>query len=492
MASQRPIPQPPRTPTPPPEDEAQRSAGLESQAAGLGFSVMRDTRSSAAIARDSNALSPTSAEFPLSGGSNLSIRPSPTTTDYALYSPIEDAAGDSQPSTAGLSAPNKSPFNFTPIQYSAGGKSAGSIGKSGMGQRRGHRYKHSSISHQIFLEPAPKAPLQLPASLPLPTPRECWKSMSREQTSRLAWCFCHLFIAGYVQWNAASSLSLTSLSRLLFFDAVGAFICVGVDVWSNFEVWKRTSIRHPFGLERADVLAGFGMAILLAFMGLDLISHGAQHALENQGGHEAHRSHSHGRVSAGAVDADVALSIIATLVSALGLGNHKRIGRSVRIDAIKSLPGLMKNPSHALTLSVSTALLILPLLSVQMYGWLDGGISLVVAAAMCFLGARLGVSLGSVLLMSYRDPEKKLADVLRAIESDPAVSKVEESGFWQVHYGLRMANLKLRCRRAGMNDEGIARLRERVSNVVKNELGGVYGGGGAKWEVSTQISLDRD
>ncbi|KAI9689738.1 MAG: Endoplasmic reticulum zinc transporter [Bathelium mastoideum] len=489
MADQRPIPQPPRTPTPPPEDESQ-SAGIEAQAAGFGFSVIPE-RSVAPI-RDPNTLSPTSAEFP-SGASNASSRPSPTITDYALYSPTMPL-GDSQPSTGGLptSGSAKSPFNFTPVQYSVGGRSVGSLGKSGMGQRRGHRYKHSSISHQIFLEPAPKAPLQLPASLPLPTPRECWKSMSREQTSRLAWCFCHLFTAAYVQWNAAGSLSLTALSRLLFFDAVGAFVCAGVDVWSNFEVWKRSSIRHPFGLERADVLAGFGCAILLAFMGLDLLSHGAQHALENQGGHEAHRSHAHERVSAGAVDFDVLLSVVATLVSALGLGNHKRIGRSVRIGAIENLPGLMKNPSHALTLSVSVTLLVLPLLSVKMYGWLDGGISLVVAVAMVFLGARLGTSLGGVLLMSFSDPGKKLTGVLQSIETDPSVSRVEEAGFWQVHYGLCMANLKLRCWRSGMTDEGLMRLRDRVSNVVRSRLGGAYGSGGAKWEVSTHISFERD
>lgn len=128
MADRRPIPQPPRTPTPPPEDQPQQSAGLEAQAAEFGFSVIPEH--SAIPARDPNALSPTSAEFP-SGGSNASGRPSPTATDYALYSPMEPPS-DSQSSTAALSGGGsvKSPFNFTPVQYSAGGRSAGSIGKS--------------------------------------------------------------------------------------------------------------------------------------------------------------------------------------------------------------------------------------------------------------------------------------------------------------------------------------------------------------------------
>jgi len=71
--------------------------------------------------------------------------------------------------------------------------------------------------------------------------------MSREQTLRLAWCFCHLFVAGYVQWNAQGSLAVTALSHLVFYDAIGAFLCAGVEVLGNFEVWKRSTIRQPFG-----------------------------------------------------------------------------------------------------------------------------------------------------------------------------------------------------------------------------------------------------
>lgn len=61
------------------------------------------------------------------------------------------------------------------------------------------------------------------------------------------WCFCHLAVAGFVLWSARDSLALTVLSRLLFFDALGAFLCVAVDIGNNFEMWKRSSIRHPFG-----------------------------------------------------------------------------------------------------------------------------------------------------------------------------------------------------------------------------------------------------
>ena len=113
--------------------------------------------------------------------------------------------------------------------------------------RRGHRYKHSSVSHDIFLPPPVRAPLALPASLPIPTVREYWKSMTREQSLSAAWCVFHIMVAAYTLWSAEGSLAVTALSHLVLFDALGAVLCVFVDVSGNFEVWRRSSVRHPFG-----------------------------------------------------------------------------------------------------------------------------------------------------------------------------------------------------------------------------------------------------
>lgn len=310
--------------------------------------------------------------------------------------------------------------------------------------------------------------------------------MSKEQRLRLGWCCCHLLIAALVQWGAHESLAITVLSRLILYDALGAFLCVGVDVGSNFEVWKRSTIRHPFGFERSEVLAGLGMSVGLLFMGLDLISHGLTHTLEGKGGHEAHHSHEHERVSAGSVDIAALSAIISTFVSAIVLKNHARIGKVMRLKSIANLPSILSNPSHFLTLSCSTLLLILPLLSIQMYVWLDRTLSFSVAIAMVALGWIQGWTLGKMLMMSYAGPG--VSDVLYDIQTDPAVSAVEEAKFWQVHYGLCQANLKLRVR--SLDDT--SRLRDRIGNMVRNRLSGGYGSGaGQKWEVSTQMVLDK-
>ena len=295
-----------------------------------------------------------------------------------------------------------------------------------------------------------------------------------------------MFVAGYTLWSAHGSLAMMALSHLILFDSLGAMLCVAVDVLGNFEVWKRSSIRHPFGLERAEVLAGFALSVLLLFMGLDLISHNMQHLLEDSG-HEAHHAHDHERASLGNIDITALLAILSTLISAIGLKNHARIGKSMRFAYIESLPSVLSNPSHFLTLSCSALLLLLPLLSIQLYLWLDRILCGAIAISMCVLGVRLVKTLGSMLLMSYSG--RGVSEVMRDIEADPTVCQVDDARFWQVHYGLCMANLKLRV--TGSEDN-LARLRERVSSLIRNRLGGGYGtGGGQKWEISLQFIVEK-
>jgi len=237
------------------------------------------------------------------------------------------------------------------------------------------------------------------------------------------------------------------------------------------------------------VLAGLAMSIILLFMGLDLISHGLTHALENTGGHEAHHAHAHDRISPGSVDTSALAAIVSTLISATSLGNHARIGRAMRPSKMPSwVPSVLRNPSHLLTLSCSGLLLLLPLLSIKMYSWFDSGLAFSIATAMVFLGGRLCYTLGRMLLMSYSG--SGVQELILDLESDDAVSEVEEAKVWQVHYGLCMASFKVRVR----TQEHVERVRERIAGLVRNKLGGGYGEGsrGVKWEISNMITVDRD
>ena len=409
-------------------------------------------------------------------------------------------------------------------------------GVQNIGQRRGHRYKHSSISaqHQIFQEPPPRAPPVLPASLPVPTLKEAWGSMHKDQRARLYWSMCHACVAGYVFFSAGGSLAMTALSHLVFFDVGSAAICVCVDVLGNFEVWRRSSIRHPFGLQRVEVLAGFAMSVFLVFGGFDLLSHNFKHVLESMGSHTPHHPHGHshghghgggddeGAVSAGTVDLATLAAVLSTLVSAYGLKNHARIRRVMRPSYFSSfLPEILANPFHSLTLFFSFLMLLLPALPVGSFAWMDKLICVAIAVSMFVLGMRLAVAQGLMLLMSYNGRQHRSsassssssavagtmtalgggknnagggstdADaVVREIESEPNVARVDEAQFWQVHYGLCMATLKL-CVNRGCDDAALSMLRQRVARIVQNRLGEGYGKGGAlRWEVTLQTSTD--
>lgn len=400
-------------------------------------------------------------------------------TPMAPQTPHTDNGGRLTPSQH--REPVRNPFNFTPVQYVAGKDKAAEA----LGRRKGHKYRHSSIHasamDSIIQPPMMKTPLAVPAALPIPTRKEVWRSLTSNQTSRMAWCLCHFLIAGYVQFSGEGSLAMTALSRLLLFDAAGATVCVVVDVMGNFEVWKRSSIKHPFGLERADVLAGFGMAVFISFMGLDIISHGIEHSLENVGTHTAHHSHNHTRATMGNIDIASLLAVLSTLISAILLKNHKRIGKATNFSVMAGWGKILGNPSHVLTLSCSALLLILPFLGLQSYKYFDLLVSVFIAGLMVAFGLRLGTSLASMLLMSYKSHDNKNAvrAVIGEIEAEPGVTAVEEAKFWQVHYGLCMANLKLRYR----GGDEMAKIRQRVTSLIKQNLGG-------NWEISTQMTVE--
>lgn len=295
---------------------------------------------------------------------------------------------------------------------------------------------------------------------------------------------------------------------MILFDALGASVCVVVDVLSNFEVWKRSTIRHPFGLERAEVLAGFAMSVFLLFMGFDIITHTAEHLLEGfrtfadiegEAGAVPHDHHSHhSRVSPASVDLASLLAITSTLISALLLKNHARIGRAMRIPTSPFLQNTLfaHTPSHVLTLLFATILLILPLLSVTYYSWLDRFLAIAIAVCMLVMGARLIKSLGSMLLMSYYPAgggDVMTEGLVRELERNcGCVKRVVECKVWQVHYGLGVVGLKVVLDAEGQGEEG--RVRGRIGKVVKDRLGTGLAmgsaGGGLRWEVSVAIVED--
>ncbi|VVT55206.1 uncharacterized protein SAPINGB_P004480 [Magnusiomyces paraingens] len=434
-------------------------------------------------------------QLPQSGSSTPnSFRPGHSThssisSTYSLPMPqfpgYESASGSRPGSPSGIVPPARpvspgsqayQPFNFQSTTMALGGPPV-----SRANQRRGHKYKHSSVSLNFFKEDV-RVPLQIPASLPIPTFAECRQSMSKDQLIRLLWGVCHLYMAFLIYVIESPYTALSALAHLLFYDAMGAFLCAFVDILGNFDVWKRSSVHLPFGLERTEVLAGYALAISLVFMGGDILSHSLQDIIQAVYlGDFFAASHGHGSHHHGPTDSDpaaivinwrkicfrVILGIIATIVSAVGFDNHSRISRALKstnASAISSLPWIMSNPSHFITVTFSFAILLYPIESPFVRRVIDTILTPLIAASMCYVGWILAKSLGGMLVMSF--PGENRTDLVEEqVLKLRFVTKCSEISVWQVHHSVWLACMKIEMNGGSESDEQY--VREQAARLVK-------------------------
>ncbi|VEU21894.1 DEKNAAC102865 [Brettanomyces naardenensis] len=144
-------------------------------------------------------------------------------------------------------------------------------------RRRGHHYKHSSVSMNMFQQPdraADQTNKELP-QYPVPSISSVLSSVTTPQRLRLAWCVFQLSLAPicYALGFHYGNICLSTLSHVVFYDAFGNILSVVVMILTNFDVWKSSSLKYPFGLGRIEVLVGFGLSVSLVFVGIDLLSH---------------------------------------------------------------------------------------------------------------------------------------------------------------------------------------------------------------------------
>lgn len=404
---------------------------------------------------------------------------------FTVPAPIEAAA--TAVASSELRAPSNSPprapsptpyqpFNFQSVTLDTAPSA------SRPAQRRGHRYKHSSVSMNFFKEDV-RAPLTIPASLPIPTISECRQSMSSEQTGRMAWGIFHLFVAFLVYTTDSPFSAISALAHLLFYDAMGALLCGLVDTLENFNVWKTSSIHFPFGLERAEVLAAFAMSISLIFTSGDIMSHSIQDIVQvlysgefssashdhGMGGHSHGHAHD-GEINWTSVFFRVFLGIVATIVSAIGLDNHARISRamssagtSTRL-AFNSLPWILSNPSHFITLTFSALILAYPLVPENTRRVVDSLLTPCIAASMCYVGWILAKSLSGMLVMSFPG-ENRVDQVKDEVSKLPGVVTVNDVSVWQVHHSVWLACMKIGMEGTEADEQFV---RERAGALVQD------------------------
>lgn len=173
--------------------------------------------------------------------------------------------------------------------------------------RRGHRYKHSSVSMNMFQDNQRKASAtkhNLPKKYEIPSFKEVRSMITSSQKGKLAICFIQALVVliAYIAGFHYSNSCLSTLSHILFYDVISNLSSIIVQIMSNFEVWRNSSLKYPFGLGRIEVLFSFALSVSLLFVGLDLFSHIVEELLmqslvsNEEDLHIEHHNHLHGNI----------------------------------------------------------------------------------------------------------------------------------------------------------------------------------------------------
>lgn len=354
-------------------------------------------------------------------------------------------------------SPPPNPFNFTSTYVTPSKPVVSSTAKSARAsQRRGHHYKHSSVSMNFFQEPEQRVPLSIPVSLAVPTMREYYQSITQPQFLKLVWCTLRMLLAMLVYSLGSPVHSAASLAHLLAYETVVSTSVACVSVLANFEVWHKSSLRFPFALKRAEVLVAFGLSAVLIFIGGDIVSHTLQ-ALAT--GHEHHHHQPH--------NDHLALHSGLLLVSALSmLPTVARQGAA--------------NPLAVCTVLISGAVISVPLLPPRLGAILDSVLTPITAFTMVSIGYSSSKLFSGMLAMSYGGPDRSEA-IAELVSDDPAVTHVSDISLWQVHHDLWLASMRITV--AG-DAEDERRVREMAAKAVREA---VYVKD-VKWETTIEIT----
>lgn len=316
-------------------------------------------------------------------------------------------------------------------------------------QRRGHHYKHSSVSINFFQEPEIRAPLSIPVSLAIPTLRECYQSITREQVWQLSYAASRVALAVMVYISAQHDVhSKSTLAHMFAYNAVVTLAVACMNVLSNFDVWTRSSLRLPFALQRTEVLVGFELGVVLVFVGGDVISHTIQEAAEylyqtsvSSHGH-LHDMHNEGN---GGPNIWIFMGLFLDVLQ-------------VYRDGLENL--WTSNLMLVATIVSSVLVLLVPWLGKIVDSLLTPGMGL----AMVLLGWTAAKLFGGMLVMSFGGPDHSKA-IAKKVHEDKSVIDVSDISLWQVHHDLWLASMRIAIEGSSVDER---RVRELATFAIKN------------------------
>lgn len=422
------------------------------------------------------------------------------------------------------SSPTKlyQPFNFQPQEMSMNNNHL-SVKPA---HRKGHKYKHSSVSMNLFQEPSVPSfktdnVSTIPDLYPIPTLKELIASITKEQKLKLGWSVIHLCLSiiVFTSGHEIHIPELSTLAHLIFYDSLGSMVVILVEIMSNFEVWNNASLAFPFGLGRLEVLIGFGLAASLIMVGFDLLSHifeefvfvffsmGESEVNHSHGGsHHVHRSDT-AFVSLFVYYLVLIMTLVVTGITSNYILASKKITSIIRptpshnrnvsnIGIINELETskpnkfwelldeftdiITKNPTYILTILYAAFLLLSPMISEFVSAQLEIDInefaSLIISLLFCLTGWRLVKALGGILLLSYPSSnynydklKVSITNDITALDAFKNSYKIEKLFITKFNHDTFIVGLGLGMQGGSIDDE--ARLRFEITRLITKKIG---------------------
>lgn len=403
------------------------------------------------------------------------------------------------PTRSGGGSPVRQPFNFKLQDLQIQGSPL-LVAKPA--HRKGHRYKHSSVSMNMFQEPLPMADTALQLELipdlyPIPNANESMGSATPQQRARILLSFGHFLTSAvvFLVGTKTHQPALSTLAHLVFYDSLGSVLVAAVDVMSNFEVWSKPSIVFPFGLGRIEVLMGFALSTSLVMVGCDLVSHFVEELVVSfvDSSHETEHGNHHIHAGNGEGVSWLAYELVLLLVLAITLittvcvfdvgpissvlartaKGEKALSDALMTDAVpsdlrSSAQKVAKvfaiHPIRLLTLAYLVFLALVPIIPQSVKASIGFDINelstLIAAFALCYIGWKVARSIGGVLLISFPFSEYDY-DLLRATIMDNLLSHpsfkltytVNEVLVTKLNYQLYVAGAAITMSGGSVDDE---------------------------------------
>ncbi|KAG0280143.1 Endoplasmic reticulum zinc transporter [Linnemannia exigua] len=278
----------------------------------------------------------------------------------------------------------------------------------------------------------------------LPSYGEIFGGLMPKQKTMFTWILVHSTIAVFTWLSGmrAGSLSIIGLSYMLLFDAFGVLnIFVSSVIHTDIKM-KRSTVKHPFGVQRFEILFGLFNAIFLLFIGMNMLKESLEHLMLE----DDHHGGDHGAV----VRVPIFWTLVAlgaTLVSSLGYQNHKQFCLLLNANShVSTQTAFGRSDSSNLVsltgnkFTLTSLACVAGVLLVAMFPKLDALDKLIAigqSIVMFSLGGPLAKVLGMLLLQTT--PPRALETIEETIRQlsaiNPSILRMDRAHVWTNTFG---------------------------------------------------------